>query len=283
MKKKALIIGAGPAGLTAAYELLKKGNDIEVVVFEESDCFGGISRTVEYKGNRMDMGGHRFFSKIPEVNAWWDQILPMQGAPSYDDLELDREVPLEKNGPDPEKEDRVMLTRHRVSRILFDDKFYDYPVSLKPETLKNMGFFTTIKVGFSYLASLLHKRPDDNLENFYINRFGKKLYSMFFEYYTENLWGRHPREIDASWGAQRVKGLSIVAILQDIFGKIFNQKNRKVETSLIEQFKYPKLGPGELWEVTASEVEKMGGTIIKGAKVTKLHKDENNMVDRSYL
>ena len=270
MKKKALIIGAGPAGLTAAYELLKKGNDIEVVVFEESDCFGGISRTVEYKGNRMDMGGHRFFSKIPEVNAWWDQILPMQGAPSYDDLELDREVPLEKNGPDPEKEDRVMLTRHRVSRILFDDKFYDYPVSLKPETLKNMGFFTTIKVGFSYLASLLHKRPDDNLENFYINRFGKKLYSMFFEYYTENLWGRHPREIDASWGAQRVKGLSIVAILQDIFGKM--------ETSLIEQFKYPKLGPGELWEVTASEVEKMGGTIIKGAKVTKLHKDENNML-----
>ncbi len=278
MKKKALIIGAGPAGLTAAYELLKKGNEIEVVVFEESDCFGGISRTVEYKGNRMDMGGHRFFSKIPEVNAWWDQMLPMQGAPSYDDLELDREVPLEKNGPDPEKEDRVMLTRHRVSRILFDDKFYDYPVSLKPETLKNMGFFTTMKVGFSYLASLLHKRPDDNLENFYINRFGKKLYSMFFEYYTENLWGRHPREIDASWGAQRVKGLSIVAILQDIFGKIFNQKNRKVETSLIEQFKYPKLGPGELWEVTASEVEKMGGIIIKGAKVTKLHKDGNNML-----
>ena len=122
MKKKALIIGAGPAGLTAAYELLKKGNDIEVVVFEESDCFGGISRTVEYKGNRMDMGGHRFFSKIPEVNAWWDQMLPMQGAPSYDDLELDREVPLEKNGPDPEKEDRVMLTRHRVSRILFDKR-----------------------------------------------------------------------------------------------------------------------------------------------------------------
>ena len=135
----------------------------------------------------MDMGGHRFFSKIPEVNAWWDQMLPMQGAPSYDDRKLDREVPLEKNGPDPEKEDRVLLTRHRVSRILFDDKFYDYPVSLKPETLKNMGFFKTMQVGFSYLASLLHKRPDDNLENFYINRFGKKLYSMFFEYYTENL------------------------------------------------------------------------------------------------
>lgn len=276
--RKVIVIGAGPAGLTAAYELLKRDKDTEVVVLEESDCFGGISKTVQYKGNRMDMGGHRFFSKIPEVNEWWDQMLPMQGAPSYDDRKLDREVPLEKDGPDPEKEDRVMLTRHRVSRILFDDKFYDYPVSLKPETLKNMGFFTTMQVGFSYLASLFHKRPDDNLENFYINRFGRKLYSMFFEYYTENLWGRHPREIDASWGAQRVKGLSIVAILKDIFGKMFNQKNRKVETSLIEQFKYPKLGPGELWEVTAAEIKKMGGTIIKEAKVTKLHKNEQNVL-----
>ena len=155
--KKALVIGAGPAGLTAAYELLTKSKDIEVVVFEESDCFGGISKTVEYKGNRMDMGGHRSFSKIPE------------------------------GGPDPEKEDRVMLTRHRVSRILFDSKFYDYPISLKPETFINFGFITTMKVGFSYLASIFHKKPEDNLENFYINRFGRKLYSMFFEYYTENM------------------------------------------------------------------------------------------------
>lgn len=276
--KKALIIGAGPAGLTAAYELLTKGEDIEVVVFEESDCFGGISKTVEYKGNRMDMGGHRFFSKVPEVNDWWDRMLPMQGSKTYDDIVLERECYVAKEGPDPEKEDRVMLTRHRVSRILFDDKFYDYPISLKPETFKNMGFVNTMKVGFSYLGSMLHKRPEDNLENFYINRFGKKLYSMFFEYYTENLWGRHPSEIDASWGAQRVKGLSIVAILKDIFGKIFKKKNRKVETSLIEEFKYPKLGPGELWDVTAAEVEKLGGKIIKNAKVVKINKNENNVI-----
>ena len=274
--KKALIIGAGPAGLTAAYELLTKSKDIEVVVFEESDCFGGISKTVNYKGNRMDMGGHRFFSKIPEVNAWWDHMLPMQGHPTYDDIILHRPMPVAEGGPDPEKEDRVMLTRHRVSRILFDTKFYDYPISLKPETFKNFGLLTTLKVGFSYLGSMFHKLPETNLENFYINRFGRKLYSMFFEYYTENLWGRHPSEIDASWGAQRVKGLSIVAILKDVFGRIFKKKNRKVETSLIEEFKYPKLGPGQLWDVTAAEVEKLGGTIIRNAKVTKIHKNAEN-------
>ena len=266
------------AGLTAAYELLKKSNDIEVTVFEESSCFGGISKTVEYKGNRMDMGGHRFFSKIPEVNAWWDQMLPMQGSPTYDDILLNRSMPLVKGGPDPEKEDRVMLTRHRVSRIYFDSKFYDYPISLKPETFKNFGLLTTLRVGFSYLAALIHKRPDDNLENFYINRYGKKLYSMFFEYYTENLWGRHPSEIDASWGAQRTKGMSIMAIIKDVLGKTFKVKNRKVETSLIEQFKYPKLGPGQLWDVTADEITKLGGTIIKNAKVTRLHKNENNVI-----
>ena len=168
--KKALVIGAGPAGLTAAYELLTRSKDIQVTVFEESDCFGGISKTVDYKGNRMDMGGHRFFSKIPEVNEWWDKMLPMQGSPTYDDIILSRTMPLVKGGPDPEKEDRVMLTRHRVSRIYFDSSFYDYPISLKMETFKNFGFLTTMQVGFSYLAALIHKLPEDSLENFYINR-----------------------------------------------------------------------------------------------------------------
>lgn len=275
MKKRVLIIGAGPAGLTAAYELLTKSGEFEVTVFEESGCFGGISKTVEYKGNRMDMGGHRFFSKVPEVNDWWEKMLPAQGGPAKDDLLLQRDVPLQAGGPDPEREDRVMLTRHRVSRILFDSKFYDYPVSLKPETFQNMGLVNTVKVGFSYLFSLVHKLPEDNLENFYINRFGRKLYSMFFEYYTENLWGRHPREIDASWGAQRVKGLSILAVLKDVLSKAAGSKNRKVETSLIEEFKYPKLGPGQLWDEVAAQVEKSGGVILKNARVTGFHKNEN--------
>lgn len=276
--KKVLIIGAGPAGLTAGYELLTKSKEYEIVIFEESGIVGGISKTVNYKGNRMDMGGHRFFSKMPEVNEWWEKMLPMQGAPSYDDLILERSVPLVQGGPDPQMKDRVMLTRHRVSRIYFDTKFYDYPISLKWETIKNMGLFTTARVGFSYIASILKKRPEDSLENFYINRFGKKLYQMFFEYYTENLWGRHPSEIDASWGAQRVKGMSITAILKDIFGKTFKKKDREVETSLIEEFKYPKLGPGQLWEQTAKEIEKLGGNIVKNAKVVRINKNKDHLI-----
>ncbi len=274
--KKVIIIGAGPAGLTAAYELLDKSDDYEVVVLEESNTFGGISRTVNYKGNRMDMGGHRFFSKVPEINQWWEKMLPTQGALPYDDVILGRTSTTVDGGPDPEKTDRVMLKRNRLSRIFFKNKFFDYPVSLKFDTIKNMGLGTTMVVGFSYMKSAVFKRKEKSLEDFYINRFGKKLYSMFFENYTENLWGRHPSEISPEWGAQRVKGLSIKAILGDIFGKMFHKKNRKVETSLIEEFSYPKLGPGQLWEYTADRIIEMGGTIIKNASVRKIVKDKDN-------
>lgn len=267
-----VIIGAGPAGLTAAVELLKDGNEYSVTVLEESDVIGGISQTVRYNGNRMDIGGHRFFSKSEEVMNWWSSLMPIQGADAYDDKVLGREKPLEKGGPDPEKDDVVMLVRDRVSRIYYNKHFFDYPISMKPETIKNMGFATTMRAGFSYLKSCIFKKPETNLENFYINRFGKVLYSMFFEGYTEKLWGRHPSEISADWGAQRVKGLSIRAILKDMISKVFGRKkdSKEVETSLIEQFWYPKYGPGQLWELAAEKVREYGGTILMNHSVKRV-------------
>lgn len=281
--KKIVIIGAGPAGLTAAYELLKKSNQYEITLLEETETIGGISRTVRYKDNRMDIGGHRFFSKDQNVMDWWTNILPIQGSPSYDDKVLGREKSLVSGGPDPEDDDRVMLLRQRVSRIYYRKKFFDYPITMKPQTFINMGLIQTIKAGCSYIKSSVHKLPESSLENFYINRFGHVLYSMFFEGYTEKLWGRHPREISADWGAQRVKGLSIRAIIKDMLSKIIHSKNRKVETSLIEEFIYPKYGPGQLWETVASEIESAGGTIIKNAFVNKIIVNNEVIKGISYL
>ncbi|MBQ4096398.1 MAG: NAD(P)/FAD-dependent oxidoreductase [Oscillospiraceae bacterium] len=273
--KKAIIIGAGPAGLTAAYELLSKNEGYSVTILEQSAAIGGISQTVSYNGNRMDIGGHRFFSKSEEVRKIWRELMPLQSAPSYDDKVLGRKSVLEKgNDADPEVSDEVMLVRERVSRIYYGGHFFDYPISLKPDTIKNMGLITTMRAGLSYLYACLFKKPETNLENFYINRFGKVLYSMFFEGYTQKLWGRHPREISADWGAQRVKGLSITALIKDIFSKLFRKgKSRKVETSLIEQFWYPKYGPGQLWELMARRIEELGGRILFGHSVKAIHCD----------
>lgn len=271
--KKVIVIGAGPAGLTSAYELVKdKNKEYEVIILEESNDIGGISKTVKYNGNRMDIGGHRFFSKDQEVMDFWEKLMPIQGKNSFDDEKLGREKPLKEGGPNPEKEDEVMLVRTRVSRIYYLKKFFDYPISLKLQTFTNMGLIRTIKAGFSYLKTIFVKKREDSLENFYINRFGKVLYSMFFEKYTEKLWGRHPKEISADWGAQRVKGVSIKAVIKDAFSKVFKSKKKKeeVETSLIEQFWYPKYGPGQLWETLAEKVEENGGKILKGYSVKKL-------------
>ena len=277
--KKVIIIGAGPAGLTAGYELVKDGKEeYEVVILEETNEIGGISRTVRYNGNRMDIGGHRFFSKDSRVMDFWEELMPIQGVNSFDDEKLGRVKPLKEGGPNPEKEDTVMLVRNRVSRIYYLKKFFDYPISLKLQTFTNMGLIRTIKSGFSYLKTRFVKKEENSLENFYINRFGKVLYSMFFEKYTEKLWGRHPKEISADWGAQRVKGLSITAVLKDALGKIFGGKKKKsVETSLIEEFWYPKYGPGQLWETLADKFVENGGKLLKGYSVKKIN-IENNQV-----
>lgn len=260
MAKTAIIIGAGPAGLTAAYRLLTE-TDIHPIILEESTEIGGISRTVSYHGNRMDIGGHRFFSKDEQVNQLWAHILPTQGAPALDDKLLGREKPLATGGPDPETTDQVMLVRDRVSRIYFLKKFFNYPISMSAETFRNMGFKNTMRAGFGYLGSCFHKLPEDNLANFYINRFGRPLYEMFFEDYTEKLWGVNPKYLSADWGAQRVKGLSLWKALADAVTKPFKKKGGKVETSLIEQYIYPKKGPGQLWETLADEIRSLGGEI----------------------
>jgi protoporphyrinogen oxidase len=267
-KRRAVIIGAGPAGLTAAYQFLKTIPDAEVTVFEETGRTGGISTTIEYHGNRIDIGGHRFFSKSKIVNDLWQELMPLQGRPAKDGLLLRTQKEYAAGGPDPEQEDRVMLIRRRVSRIFYRRKFFDYPISIKGATFINMGLVNTVKAGFSYVYSSIRKRPENSLEDFYINRFGKQLYQMFFEDYTEKVWGVHPSKLSASWGAQRVKELSILGILKDALLKIFVRGYKTNSASLIENFIYPKKGPGQLWEIMAEKTGALGGTIVYHARVT---------------
>lgn len=274
------IIGAGPAGLTAGYELLRKAPErYHVTIYEESESIGGISRTVCHHGNRMDIGGHRFFSKNQEVMQWWENLMPFQGEPSFDDIQLGREKTLVSGGADPESVDKVMLIRNRVSRIYYKHKFFDYPVSLKWDTIRNMGLGTTVQAGVSYMGASAFRRKERSLEDFYINRFGKKLYSMFFEGYTKKLWGRHPSQISADWGAQRVKGLSVTVVMQNMFHKITGiEETGQKETSLIEEFYYPKYGPGQFWELTAEEFKKLGGEIVLNAKISQIRTNGENTV-----
>lgn len=275
MQKIAIIIGAGPAGLTAAYKLLKE-TDIKPIIYEESNVIGGISQTFEYKGNRMDIGGHRFFTKNDLVMDVWKELMKPQGAPALDEKLLNENKQYEGKA-DPEKEDDVFLTRRRVSRIYYLGKFFDYPISMKPKTFLNMGFFRTMSAGFGYIHSCIFKKKEDSLENFYINRFGKPLYNMFFKDYTTKVWGRSPKEISPDWGAQRVKGLSLMKTFVSALTKPFRKKSSKVETSLIEEFYYPKKGPGQLYSKMADEIIKMGGEIHFNSKVDNVHLNRNSI------
>ncbi len=281
MKKKiAVIIGAGPAGLTAAYELLEK-TDIQPLIFEMSEDLGGISKTVNYKGNRMDIGGHRFFTKSDRVMRWWLNILPLQGKPSCDDRLLHREVLVseEDGAPDPERTNIVMLVRRRLSRMLFLHAFFDYPISLRWHTFKNLGLIRIVRVGVSYAVSKVFPiRNEKTLKDFFINRFGKELYLIFFKDYTEKVWGVPCDKIKSDWGAQRIKGLTVTKTLihavKNIFGRERQVEQKRSETSLIEQFFYPKLGAGQLWEEVARKVIEKGGEIRLGSKVVGIEVSE---------
>ena len=265
-----IIIGAGPAGLTAAYELLKNSNKYKVIILESDKQVGGISKTINYHNNHMDLGGHRFFTKNEEVMNLWKEIMPIQGKKSFDDKVLGREKKLEKDGPDPEVTDSLFLIRDRISRIYYLKHFFNYPITLSIDTLKNLGFVNIIKGGFSYLKSILFKRKESSLENFYINRFGKKLYKMFFEGYTLKVWGRHPSKISADWGSQRAKGLSVLTVIKDNICKILHITNKNKETSLIESFYYPKYGPGQFFEELEKKILKKKGEVRTGCTVTNI-------------
>lgn len=288
-KRKAIIIGAGPAGLTAAYELLKR-TDIVPVIIEKSGDIGGISKTVNYKGNRIDIGGHRFFSKSDRVMNWWLNIMPVQDSEqssfkiSYQHKSKEIHTdPAKSNGADP---DKVMLVRKRLSRIYFLRKFFTYPIQLSLDTLKKLGLWTTTSILFSYLkAQLFPHKPERNLEDFMINRFGYTLYNLFFKDYTEKVWGVPCQDIPAEWGAQRIKGISISKAIQHAVQSAVKRKTssndiaqKDTETSLIEQFLYPKFGPGQLWEEVARQVESMGGKILMHQDVKRIYTEHNKVI-----
>lgn len=284
-KKSAIIIGAGPAGLTAAYELLKR-TAIKPVIIELTDSVGGICKTINYKGNRMDIGGHRFFSKSDRVMDWWLTILPLEKLANekrtiaYQNKV--RNISVQDNSPNPQTEDKVMLLRKRKSRIYFLRKFFEYPVTLSFNTLSQLGVWRVIKIGLSYFKSLLLPiKPEKNLEDFFINRFGKELYVTFFKSYTEKVWGQACTEISAEWGAQRIKGLSVSKSMIHFFKKIFsvkeNIRQKKTETSLIQQFLYPKYGPGQLWDEAANQIKSSGGEVLFNHVVTHIVTSANSV------
>ena len=338
MAKKAVIIGAGPAGLTAGLELLRR-TEIVPVILEASGEIGGISRTIRYKGNRMDIGGHRFFSKSDRVMQWWMELMPpelsMPGEPTPESVanppdatkepgapsqpaeisyqgkrrvvtvpaHLHEEPPLRGLGPlhhtesaaaeddseedsaedaaetvavpEPDNPDLVMLIRPRRSRIYYLRKFFDYPITLTANTLKNLGVVRMVRVGTSYVVSRVRQiRPEKSLEDFLINRFGRELYLTFFKSYTEKVWGTPCHEISAEWGAQRIKGLSLTTAVKHFVKKMFRARSeggdlaqKGTDTSLIERFMYPKFGPGQLWEHVADLIRQKGGEIHMGWKV----------------
>ena len=237
-----VVIGAGPAGLTAAYELGKAGE--RALVLEASDTVGGISRTVERDGWRFDIGGHRFFTKVPEVERLWHEILP----------------------------DEEFLLRPRMSRIYYRGKLFDYPLKAA-NALGNLGVLEAVRCVLSYvLVRLRPPKDQSHFEGWVAARFGWRLYRIFFKTYTEKVWGVDATAIQADWAAQRIKNLSLLSAVKNA---LLPKRNQKDIASLIEEFQYPKLGPGLMWERCAEHVERLGGGVLFDAPVTRIERDED--------
>ncbi len=284
MQKTAIIIGAGPAGLTAAYELLTRAG-IKPIILEQSNAIGGISQTINYKGNRIDIGGHRFFSKSDRVMQWWMKMMPVENTDQAT-LTINYQNSSKAFVPTTAttNHDNVLLIRERQSRIYYLKKFFSYPITLSFDTIKKLGIYKIIKIGCSYCkARLLQIRYEKSLEDFFINRFGKELYFTFFKDYTEKVWGVPCNQISAEWGKQRIKELNIGKALAHAVKSIFKHKNNNInqkntETSLIEKFLYPKYGPGQMWECTAEKIKMLGGEIIMNQTVTSIGLPKPDMV-----
>ena len=282
----AVIVGAGPAGLTAALEMLRR-SDITPIVFEAETQVGGISKTIDYRGNRMDLGGHRFFSKSDWVMRWWQEILPVAEGQSEPGKALRISYQGQERDLAPEvfgaaSSDAVLLVRQRLSRIFYRRRFFDYPLKLNPNTIRNMGIVESLRTGMSYAqARLAHRSPEVSLEDFLVNRFGDRLYRTFFKSYTEKVWGVPCEEISAEWGAQRIKGLSVTKAiahaLKTPFRGTADTAQKGTETSLIERFLYPKFGPGQMWEEVARRIARRGGAIHLGHRIVGIERTDLNV------
>jgi protoporphyrinogen oxidase len=291
-KKIAVIAGAGPAGLTAALELLRR-TDITPIVIEADTQVGGISKTINYRGNRMDIGGHRFFSKSDWVMRWWQEILPVAENKAQPSRALSihyqgRSRDLTLEGLEPASADAVMLVRQRLSRIFYRRRFFDYPLTLNASTVKNLGLAEALKMGLSYgHAQLKFRVPEVTLEDFLINRFGTRLYRTFFKDYTEKVWGVPCQQISAEWGAQRIKGLSVSKAIAHALSRPFRNSSdaaqKRTETSLIERFLYPKFGPGQMWEEVARRVTALGGVIHLRHRVVGIDRVADKVVSAEVL
>ena len=279
--KTAIIIGAGPSGLACAYELIEKSS-IKPIIIEKLPQVGGLSRTVYKNSCGVDIGGHRLYTDDEYVKSIWFRFLSVQGFPSIDDILAKRDNKYPKNGLNPSEHDDVMLIRKRFSSIIYNSEFFPYPLKFSLETFLKLGLNTSFKAGLSYIKSLIFKRDEKTLEDFMINRFGEVLYSIFFKDYTKKVWGIDASLMPCEWGHQRIRKLSLFkTILNSIFSKFKFLKFKK-ETSLIDEFYYPKFGCSQLWGLMADYIVNKGGKIILNSEFVDCNCLEDKVLSVRY-